>query len=196
MTFVEIYGKEIVALLVPFIAWALNSVFKAKAKLQVALPHQFNFLVQQPLINAQGRQISPTQSVHTNSFIIRNAGKEPATKLELAFNWKPMCVNLWPIRHFDEHIEPDNRYIMLFDNIAPNETLSVEVLSVNQDLPSLLTVRSAECTAQNINMYPQPVFSNTTRFFIGALLMLGLATLIYITIVLIQFLVLRTPFGY
>jgi hypothetical protein len=45
MTFIETYGKEIVALLVPFIAWILNNVFKAKAKLQVALPHQFNFLV-------------------------------------------------------------------------------------------------------------------------------------------------------
>lgn len=195
MNFIETYGKEIVALLVPFIAWLLNNFFKAKAKLQVALPHQFNFLVQVPLNDSQGKEISPTQSVHTNSFIIRNAGKETATKIELVFNWKPMCVNLWPVRHFDEHIEPDKRYTMHFDNLSPNETIGVEVLSVNQDLPSLLTVRSAECIAQNINMYPQPVVGNKLRFFIVILLMLGLATLVYLAIALIQFLVLRTPLG-
>jgi hypothetical protein len=50
MTFIETYGKEIVALLVPVVTWVLNVLFKAKARLQVASPHQFTFLVQQPLI--------------------------------------------------------------------------------------------------------------------------------------------------
>lgn len=100
------------------------------------------------------------------------------------------------LRHFDEKVEVDSRYIMFFENLAPNETLGVEVLSVNEDLPPLVTVRSAECIAQNINMYPQPVVSNTMRYFVGVLLMLGLATLVYLSIVLIQFLVLRTPLGH
>jgi hypothetical protein len=193
---IETYGKEIVALLVPIIAWALNNFLRAKAKLQVALPHQFTFLVQQPLINADGHQISPNQTVKTNSFIIRNDGRESATKLELVFNWKPMCLNLWPMRHFEEHIEADGRYVLVFENLAPKEVLGVEVLSVNQDLPSLLNVRSAECVAQNINMYPQPTVSNTLRIFVGFLMFFGLATLVYLSIVLVQFLVLRTPLGH
>ena len=73
MTFLETYGKEIVSLLVPIIAWVLNNLFKAKAKLHVALPHKFTFLVQQPRLDEQGNTITPTQTVHTNSFIIRNA---------------------------------------------------------------------------------------------------------------------------
>ena len=95
MTFFETYEKEIVSLLVPILMWMLNGIFKAKAKLQVALPHQFTFLVQQPHINAEGKQVSPTQTVKTNSFIIRNAGREPASKVELVFNWKPMCCMKW-----------------------------------------------------------------------------------------------------
>mgnify|MGYP000347160269 CR=1 FL=1 len=105
MSILETYGKVIFSLLVPIIAWALNSLFKAKAKLQVALPHQFTFLVQQPLVNAEGKLLSPTQTAKTDSFIIRNAGRETATKLELVFDWKPMCLNPWPVRHYDEHIQ-------------------------------------------------------------------------------------------
>lgn len=196
MTFFETYGKEIVSLLVPFLTWMLNGVFKAKAKLQVALPHQFTFLVQQPLNDAEGNQVSPTQTVKTNSFIIRNAGREPASKVELVFNWKPMCLNLWPVRHYEEHVEPDNRYVLIFDSLAPNEVLGVEVLSVNYDLPNLVTVRSAECLAQNINMYPQPVVSQSLRVIATVLMALGLAAAVYFTIVLVQFLILKTPLGY
>lgn len=196
MTFLETYGKEIVSLLVPVVTWLLNGFFKAKAKLQVALPHQFTFLVQQPRIDAEGHELSPTQTVKTNSFIIRNAGRESATKVELVFNWKPMCLNLWPVRHYEEHIEPDRRYVLIFDSLAPSEVLGVEVLAVNDDLPNLVTVRSAECTAQNISMYPQPVVSNYLRIAATVLMALGLASAVYLAILLVQFLVLRTPLGH
>jgi len=196
MNLIEIYGKEIVSLLVPILAWALNGFFKAKAKLQVALPHQFTFIIQEPLLDANGQQIRPTQSVKTNSFIIRNAGRVPATKVELVFNWKPMCLNLWPVRHYEEFTEPDARYVLIFDSLAPNEILGIEVLSVNNDLPNLVTVRSAECVAQEITMYPQPVVSNKVRFAALTLMALGLATAVYLSIVLVQFLVLKTPLGY
>lgn len=196
MTFFETYGKEIVSLLVPIMTWILSRFFKTKAKLQVALPHQFTFLVQQPLNDAEGNQVSPIQTVKTNSFIIRNDGSEPASKVELVFNWKPMCLNLWPVRHYEEHVEPDNRYVLIFDSLAPNEVLGVEVLSVNSDLPSLVTVRSAECIAQNINMHPQPIVSQSARVIVTALMALGLASAVYLAIILVQFLVLKTPLGH
>lgn len=196
MSFLGTYGKEIVALLVPIITLMLNSFFKAKAKLQVALPHQFTFIVQQPLLNEEGQQISPTQTVKTNSFIIRNAGRESATKLELVFNWKPMCLNLWPVRHYEEFPQPDGRYVLIFDSLAPGEILGIELLSVNGSLPDLTTVRSAQCVAENINMYPQPIVSTATRRIAATLIVLGIAAFVYLSIVLIQFLVLRTPLGH
>lgn len=196
MTLLETYGKEIVALLVPLITWMLNTFYKAKAKLHLGNPHTFTFLVQQPLLDAKGNQISPTQTAHTQSLVVWNAGREPAMKIEWVFNWKPDCINVWPRRHFEEHSEPDGRYTMIFDSLAPNEFLGCELLSVNRDLPALITVRSDQCVAQNVNMYPQPVLPTWKRRIAGILLLAGLALVIYATLVLIQFLVLKTPFNY
>ena len=196
MSFVETYGKELFALLVPFITWGLNRFFKGKARLQIAQPHKFTFLVQQPLIDSLGNQVSPTQTVHTNSFIVRNSGRETSTNVELVFNWKPMCLNVWPPRHFTESQEPDNRYVLVFDSLSPGEVLGCEVLSVNIELPNLVTVRSDQCVAQFINMYPQPVVTHAVRATHTFLKALGLATVVYGAILLIQFLVLKTPYGH
>lgn len=195
MSFFETYGKEIVSFLVPIVTWLLNNFFKGKARLHIAQPHKFTFLVQEPLVNPQGAMVSPSQNVHTNSFLVRNSGRESATKIELVFNWKPMCLNVWPPRHFTEHVEPDNRYVLVFESLSPGEVLGCEVLSVNQELPNLMTVRSDQCVAQFLNMYPQPVVSPRMRTFTSALQALGLAAAVYAAILLVQFLVLKTPFG-
>lgn len=196
MTFFETYGKEIVALLVPLFTWVLNTFFRAKAKLFLANPHTFTFLVQTPLLDPQGNQIAPRQTVHTRSLMVWNAGKETATKVEWVFNWKPLCLNVWPSRHFQEHTEPDNRYIVVFDSLAPNEYVGCELMSINNDLPILVTVRSDQCVAHNVNMYPQPAISNSQRRIRTALQLAGLALIVYLAILLIQFLVLKTPFGH
>lgn len=196
MSFLETYGKEIVALLVPFLTWVLNTFFRANARLFLANPHTFTFLVQTPLLNAQGQQVAPNQTVHTQSLMVWNAGKEMATKVEWVFNWKPLCLNVWPSRHYQEHIEPDNRYVIIFDSLAPNEYVGCELLSINADLPVLVTVRSDQCVAQNVNMYPQPIVSNSQRRIRTALQLAGLALIVYLAILLIQFLVLKTPLGH
>ena len=196
MALLETYGKEIVSLFVPFLAWALNTFFKAKAKLLLASPHTFTFLVQQPLLDpTTGKQISPTQTVHTRSLMIWNAGKETATSVEWVFNWKPLCINVWPSRHFEEHTESDNRYIMIFESLAPKEYLGCEIFSINNDLPNLITVRSDQCAAEIINMYPQPVVANWKRRIAVMLMLAGLALVVYASILVVQFLVLKTPFG-
>jgi hypothetical protein len=196
MVVLQLYGKEIVALLVPILTWVLNAVFKAKARLVVASPHTFTFLVQQPFVDPQGKVLSPTQTVHTSSLLVRNTGKDTATKVELVFNWKPECVNVWPSRHYDEYTEPDNRYVMIFGSLAPDEHLGCEVFSINKDLPSLLVARSDQCVARVIAMYPQPVIANWKRNIITLLAAVGLASMVYFAIVLVQLLVLKTPLPY
>lgn len=103
MQFIELYGKEIFSIFIALLAWALNYFFKTKAKLQVGVPHQFTFLIQQPVHDDNGNILTSSQSVKTTSFIIRNAGRESATNVEIVFNWKPMCLNLWPVRHYKEN---------------------------------------------------------------------------------------------
>jgi hypothetical protein len=195
MSFIESYGKELFSLLVPVVTWGLNRFFKAKAQLLLANPHSFTFLVAQPQVDAQGTQIAPRQTVHTRSLMVVNSGKETATKVEWVFNWRPLCLNTWPSRHYTEHLEPDNRYILIFDSLAPGEHIGCEILSVNVELPNLITVRSDQCVARKLDMYPQPVVSRARRQARSVLMFAGLALLVYISIVLAQFLILRTPFS-
>ena len=192
MSFIETYGKEIVALLVPFITWVLNNALRAKAKLFLASPHNFTFLVQQPWTNPQGVAV-PTQTLMTASIMVWNGGKETATKVEWVFNWKPQCINIWPSRHYEDHLEPDGRYVMVFDTLAPNETLGCELLALNAETPNLITARCDQCVAQTVNTYPMRVIPNWQRRLLGLLLLAGLAAIVYATIALLQLLILRTP---
>jgi hypothetical protein len=196
MSLIETYAKELVSLIVPLVTWMLNNVFKPKAKLLLALPHTFTLLVQVPLLDKEGNQISPTQTVHTGSWLLSNAGTETAKNVELVFNWKPLCLNVWPQRHFTEHTEADNRYVIIFESLAPNEVVGCELLSINCDLPSLLNARSDQCVAKSIVMYPQPVAKAWQTRVFTVLSFAGLGLVVYLGIVLLQFLVLKTPFPF
>lgn len=192
MQFLQAYGKELFALLVPVITWVLNSYFRAKAKLDVAAPHRFTFLVHEPLRDERGNIVQQTQTIHTTSHVIVNSGKETATKVEFVFNWKPPLLNVWPSRSYDEREAPDGRYVLVFESLSPRETVGVEVLSFNQELPHLINVRSDQCTATNIDMYPQPVVAPWKRRLAVLLLLSGLALVVYVVVLILQFLILGT----
>lgn len=137
MEFFQLYGKEIVALLVPCITWVLNSSQRGEAKLIRGVRHTHKFLVNEPLTNARGEQVSPTQLAHTASVVVHNVGRKSATNVELVFNFKPMCINFWPLRSKTEKLQDDGRDVYLFDSLAPGEFIGFELLSVNRDLPAL-----------------------------------------------------------
>lgn len=194
--FIQAYGKEIVSALVPLVIWVLDFIFRARVKLHLATPHDFTFLVQEPIKDAEGKQIAPTQNAYTRSITVSNSGKATATKVELVFNWKPLCLNIWPPRHFQEFTEPDGRYTLIFDSLAPNEQIGCHLLSVNNRLPDLITVRSDQCTAEKVFMYPQPYIANWKRRLASFFVFVGIAGTVYGLILLLQFLVLKTPFGH
>ena len=191
----QTYGKEIVALIVPFITWILNTRLRERARLQVAMPHGFIFRVQPSQVDPSGTQVPITQTVHTNSIVVYNAGRDTATRLEVVFSSMPMCINVWPSRHYEEHHEPDGRYILIFSSLSPSETLGCEILSVNSNLPQLTTVRSDQCTAQFVKLLPQPVLSQVRRRIFTFLYLSGLAAVVYVGINVLQLLILKTPLG-
>lgn len=195
MELLQNYGKELVSLCVPLITWALNTFVKGKARLVQGSPHTFHFLIEQPLLDAKGVQISPTQSMKTRSLLVANTGKETATNVELVFNWKPPYLNVWPPRHYQELTAPDKRHVLKFSSMAPNEFIACELFVINGEIPELVIVRSDQCVAENIEMLPQQVFPLWQRRLAVVLLMMGLGTAVYLSIVLLQFLVLKTPLG-
>ncbi len=195
MSFLQTYAKELISLAVPFVAWALARFFRAKAKLILASPHSFTFLVQEPLRDTDGNVVTPTQTVRTVSYLLKNTGSEPANKVELVFNWKPICINIWPSRHITEHVEADNRYVVMFDSLAPDEFVGFELLTVNADAPALITARSEQCVAKSVEMYPQPVVKLWLARLLGLLVLVGTGTAIYVALLVLQFLLLGTPYG-
>lgn len=195
MSYVQTYGKELVALLVPFIAWFLNRFFQVKAKLNISSPHGFVFLVDKPIIDQAENNEKERLNVSTKSYILVNAGRVTLTNIEVVFNWKPMCINLWPIRSHKENIEDDRRCILLFNSMAPGEMIGLEILEISKKLPELVSARCDQCSARNVIMYPQPAVSNIARFVHAFLVALGLGAGVYLVILLIQFLVLQTPVG-
>lgn len=195
MSFFQIYAKEIVSLVVPFLAWALSRFFKAKAKLILASPHSFTFLVQEPRRDSEGNVLSQTQNVRTTSYLLKNTGSDAANSVEIVFNWKPLCINIWPSRHITEHVEPDKRYVVILESLAPDEFVGFELLSVNDELPNLVTVRSEQCVAKYVDMYPQQIVKPWLARLAATMMVLGGAAAIYFLLLLLQFLILGTPYG-
>jgi len=84
---------------------------------------------------------------------------------------------------------------MVFESLAPNEQIGCELLSVNTDLPALINARSDQCTATTIAMYLQPVVSAWKRRLVVTLLFMGFSFAIYLTTLLLQFLIFANKGG-
>ena len=192
MDFFQHYGKEIVSLIVPFITWLLNVPLRARPNIVWGSPHGFNFLVHEPLNDAEGKVLSDTQLARTKSFRIINSARASASKIELVFNWKPMCINIWPLRKFNEELLSDKRYVLSFETLAPKEEIGIEVLAVNAELPSLASVRCSESIPKEI---PIRWVQSVPQWRINTILLatfVGLGTAVYWLLTLLQFIVLHT----
>jgi len=184
MSFLETYGKEIFAVIVAAVPWLLDR-FKGKARLQYSQSHSHNFLVQQPLFNPDGELVREVQTANTRSFIVYNAGRETSTKVEIVFNWKPIC-NIWPLRHHTEHVMSDNRYAIVFDSLSPKENINIHILAVNGELPMLTTVRSDQAVAEYVETHPMQVVSRFKIRIFTAMFYIGLFTCVYMLLLGVQ----------
>lgn len=184
MSFLKTYGKEIFAVIVAAVPWLLDR-FKGKARLQYSQSHSHNFLVQQPLFNPDGELVREVQTANTRSFIVYNAGRETSTKVEIVFNWKPIC-NIWPLRHHTEHVMSDNRYAIVFDSLSPKENINIHILAVNGGLPMLTTVRSDQAVAEYVETHPMQVVSRFKIRIFTAMFYIGLFTCVYMLLLGVQ----------
>jgi len=192
MDLLQAYAKEIVALLVPVLTWLLSSQ-RGKPKLIRAVRHAHTFHINQPLLNAAGVQIAPNQQLQTVSIVVHNLGSKKANNVEIVLNFPPMFVNYWPLRHKTIKPQEDNRHVIVYDTLAPGEFVGMELCSINTPLPMLVNVRSDEGPASEVQLTQHPAVPNWKRKLFVSLMFLGLGTAIYLILVLVQFLVLKTP---
>ena len=179
--------KLTVAIAVPFLTFLLNRWFSPRAKLFHSERHRFHYIVQQPLLDAQGSQIQPTQSVVVSSLSLTNAGRVPATNVEITFNWKPQYFNVWPVRPYEERAHPDGRFTVILNSLAPKEVFGMELLSVNLDLPNLINLRSNEAESCEKRMVLQILYPIWIYRLILSIFVLGFMTTVYIILYILDF---------
>lgn len=181
------YQTQIWSLLVVVFGATVNRVMRLRPKLQYSVRHASNILVDEPLLDADGKQIRPRQIVRTASIVVENSGLQAARNVEVAFNWKPPILNVLPARAYTETSSPFDRYSIKFDSFAPGEQVTIDIMSINADLPIMTAVRSDDVQGQSISMEPQRVYPPVVRNTFAGLLMLGAASAVYLLITGIQF---------
>jgi hypothetical protein len=188
MEIFQAYGKEIVALLVPLIGWLINGSQRSTPKLVRGVRHSFVFLIPEPLVDANGANIAPKQTINTASVVVTNIGKKTANKVEVVFNWKPPFINIWPNRDFAEKVLADHRYIVTFQSLSPAESVGFEILAINAELPQIVNTRCDEGVAKVIQLQPQRVFKRWQQKIFQLLILAGLSSTAYVLILFLQFL--------
>lgn len=139
-------------------------------------------LVDNPLLDENGKQISSTQIVRTASITVQNTGLKAAKSVEVTFNWKPTVINIAPARAFNEVVSAFGRYSLKFDSFAPNERVTIDIMSFNAELPAMTAVRSDDCVAKSVIMTSQRVWPQWYLRAIFSVTLLGLVTFVYFII--------------
>lgn len=165
----------------------LNRIFRLKPRLTYSVGHSSNLIVEQPLLDSEGTQISPTQMVRTASITVSNSGLQPDKAVEITFNWKPTVLNVWPARRFEEATGAFGRYSLKLDSLAPGEQFTIEILGINAELPLITSVRSENCVGKLVSMAPQRVWPVWLTNTLIAFMVLGMVTTVYLAVSLIQF---------
>lgn len=190
-TFFQTYSKETFALVGVVFAFALNRIFRLRPKLSYSVRHSSNYLINQPLHDQQGNVIQTKQLVSTASIIAQNTGLQHAKNVEFTFAYEPPIYNVYPGRSFTPQSTGMDRWVLKLESFAPNEQISIEILSINQDLPILTSVRCDEAEGKSITMKPQRVFPNWFNIFVLTQLLIGLATTLFLIASLIEWLAVR-----
>jgi hypothetical protein len=180
------YQPQIWSIALVIIGALVSRAMRLRPKLHYSVHHATNLLVDQPLFDQEGKQVSARQLVRTASIVVSNGGLNPAKNAEISFNWKPMILNVLPARSYSDVQSPFDRYSVKFDSMAPGEQVTIDIMSINAELPVLTAVRCDECEGKLINMAPQRVWPSWFNYSASGFFLLGLGTAFYLVIIALQ----------
>ena len=153
--------------LVSLIVGLLLQRFQAKPKLLYWLPGSFLFELKDPKI-----------ALRTDSLTIQNAGRKPATDVEIIHKYRPDHFQFSTAISYLEEMTPNGEHIIKIPSLGAKEFINIQLLSHVQ-LPILLNVRSAEGQAGLIQVHLQRIFPRWLNVLFGILLLLGFAFALY-----------------
>ena len=185
-SWLDAHQTELWSLLAVILGAGLTRLLRLKANLFYSVHHSSFVLVDQPLLDADGKVIAARQHIRSASIRVGNSGLLPARAVEVTFNWKPVILNVLPPRDFDSTASPFDRYTLKFPSLAPREQVTIEIMAFNADLPVLTAVRSEDSSGKAIPMEPQRVWPSWFNYGAFFIFVLGLAAAIYLAISLVQ----------
>jgi hypothetical protein len=115
-------------------------------------------------------------------------GRAAAKNVEVVFNWTPRGINICPHRNYATSINPEQRFIVSFQNLAPKEFISIDLFAIGGKIPEVTSIRSLEGAAKQVRMRPQIYSPTWVNALILLLMFLGSITFIYLLITAIQIL--------
>ncbi len=188
VTLLQTYGKEFFAVAMVLFSFGLHRIFRLRPKILYSVKHSSDYPINEPLLDQDGNVVLHNQIVRTASIIAGNNGLQPAKNVEFTFNWQPKIFTFYPGRKIKTETDEFGRWSIQLESLAPNETFSIEILSVNADLPLLSSMRSDEAEGKHVLMQPQRVYPVWVIRSLGALLLLGIGTTIYLIALAIELL--------
>lgn len=187
MNLIQAYSKELISIFVPIVLALIGHVFKARSKIIWSVTNAQVMSVQenrQAPGNGEVQQVPGT--VRTASIFFRNTGRDAATNVEIVFNWKPAHFNVWPQRDYNTITNPDGRFIIKLDDLAPKENFGVELLAVNEVLPDVVSVRSTQGVGKLVKTMPDLVHPKWQLVLVLYLMFAGAIATVYALISTVQ----------
>lgn len=166
----------------------LERALERKAKVVVFYGHVASH-------NAVATQTSPAMVINTHSIIIRNAGRLAAHNLRVRHGYLPPNFRIDPPRNWTKNSLPNGGDEILFDELVPNETISISYLyfpplTWNQILTN---VTSDEGFALVQNVVPTVQSRLSWRIWRNTMQTIGIITTVYLTVELVRFLLTKFP---
>jgi len=176
-----VFATIVAPILTLFLGIAIKSLLERKPKLIAYFTHATSFPIQQGVINNQ---------INTHGIIIRNAGEKTALDIRVRHRYLPEHFNVYPGVKYKVEELPGGGKEIVFPKLVPNEQISIAYLYHPPVVYSQIHEGivheggfAIEVTALPTQIYPSWIIRS-----LWALLILGIATCIYIIYAIIKFL--------
>ena len=131
------------------------------------------------LAPSDGTEAPSNLIVWTEKYYVQNAGKKPATNIEIVFNSAPSSYTLWPPRQHDAKMLLDGTASLKIPSLAPGELLIVDALDIHMQSLRLLAVNCPDAISKRVAFYPQRELSVGVKIIVAYFMLAGLIGSIY-----------------
>lgn len=149
---------------------------KDRPKLLYWIPGSFLFQLTTPQI-----------ALRTDSLTIQNIGRQPATDVEIIHKARPDHFQFSTHIDFSEATTPTGEHVIKIPSLGAKEHVNIQLLSHTAQ-PVLLAVRSAEGSAQLIQVQLQRVVPKAIQWLGGFLVLAGFGFSLYWVVSVVAYL--------